>query len=301
MMRPVGRLSLRLLEHRIGIYGDGEVLARLTRCFESSAVDSEPDSSVRDERLIVRVSKAPGGDSAGEQPIGVTTSPTDALAERMRPGVSTPIELARALVQWAVDHTSHYVFHAGSVRRADLGILLPADSRSGKSTIAAALGQRGFGLLSDEVGVVEFASTRLLAFPRALSLRSDVLGLLDCSESAGASFDGGASRMLRASELGIARAESSVVSLIVFPHYESGAVTELRRLTTGPAVLALMKSSCSQARFKVAGLDFVIELARRTPCYELRFSDLWRAIDLIEGVCAELRAVPANREARANP
>jgi hypothetical protein len=279
--RSGGYLSLRLLEHRVGILGDDGILDRLAQCFEPDA--AEPAPAPGDTRLTVHLCYTPPDESAVERRLGVTTEPAGVLDALMRPGVRTPVDLTRALVQWAVDNTRHYVFHAGAVRRGDQGILLPADSHSGKSTLAAALGQKGFALLSDEVGVVDPGSRRLIAFPRALSLRRDVLSLLGCSESLGASFDCGASRMVRANELGLDRAESgAVLSLIVIPRFEPGSTTDMRRLEAGPAVLALMQASCSQPRFKVAGLDFVIDLARRTPCYQLRFSDLWQAVERIE-------------------
>ena len=51
----------------------------------------------------------------------------------------------------------------------------------------------------------------------------------------------------------------------------------------GPcALVALMQSSCSQVVHKVAGLDWVIALVQRVPCYELTFSDLGAALDCLE-------------------
>jgi hypothetical protein len=286
--RSGGYLSLRLLEHRIGILGDDEaLLERLARCFEPGTGEATRETG--DTQLTVRLSHASPDGSADERRLGVTTDPAGALDALVGPGPRSPLDLTRALVQWAVDHTRHYVFHAAALRRDGKGILLPADSYSGKSTLAAALGQRGFALLSDEVGAIDPRNGRLIAFPRALSLRRDVLPVLGLSDSLGASFDRGASRMVRANELGLERAESGAdASLIVIPTFEAGSATRMLRLGTGPAVLALMHASCSQRRFKAAGLDLVIDLARRLPCYELRFSKLWEAVDRIETVFENL-------------
>ena len=88
--------------------------------------------------------------------------------------------------------------------------------------------------------------------------------------------------MVRAKDLGLDRAASGArLALIVTPRFVPGAAARLERLVTGPAMLALMKASCSQPRFKVAGLDFVIDLARRIPCYHLVFSDPWEAASRI--------------------
>jgi hypothetical protein len=68
---------------------------------------------------------------------------------------------------------------------------------------------------------------------------------------------------------------------------QARAPTVLDRLQAGPAVISLMQSSCSQSRFKVAGLDLVIDLAQRVRCFELVFSDLGEALDRIETAFAE--------------
>jgi hypothetical protein len=279
--RSGGWLGLRLLEHRVDIRGDDALVEWIARCFEPGAVETEAATGAT--QLTVHLSQGPRGGDGAECALGVTTDPSGALDALMRPGTRTPIDVTRAIVQWAVNHTQHYVFHAAALQRGDRGLLLPADSNRGKSTLAAALGQRGFALLSDEIGVVDPAKGRLVAFPRALSLRRDAFALLGRSESLGTSFDRGASRMVRAQGLGLRRAERGAEpSLIVFPSFEPGAAIQMRRLETGPAVLSLMQASCSQSRFKEAGLDLVIDLARRTPCHQLRFSNLREAVDRIE-------------------
>ncbi len=48
-----------------------------------------------------------------------------------------------------------------------------------------------------------------------------------------------------------------------------------------------MECYCSQRQFKVAGLDLVIDLARRLPCYRLVFSDLDDAIERIGDALGE--------------
>lgn len=54
------------------------------------------------------------------------------------------------------------------------------------------------------------------------------------------------------------------------------------RLRAGMAVVGLTETSCSQKRFKEEGLDLVIDLARRLPCYRLVHSDVPLAVAAIE-------------------
>ena len=50
------------------------------------------------------------------------------------------------------------VVHAGAVGYQGAGILLPAGTGSGKTTLVAGLAANGFQLFSDEFGVVSFDS-----------------------------------------------------------------------------------------------------------------------------------------------
>ncbi len=221
----------------------------------------------------------------------VAADPVGAL-EYLAPGATrTPVQLVSALNLWAVQNTDrHYVFHAGAVVHDGAGVLLPAASLSGKSTLTAGLVRRGFELLSDEVGAVDLASGTLVGYPRALSLRRDVLELLELDESAGASLGHATARMVRVAALGGVRAEDGAEPrLVVLPHFQADSATcRGERLRPALAAMGLLESSCSQPRLKEAGLDFVLDLARRLPCYRLSYSDLNEAVTAVSELLAEV-------------
>ena len=88
--------------------------------------------------------------------------------------------------------------------------------------------------------------------------------------------------MVRPEELGGRRAAGSAeIAVVVTPRYDATGETELAELRAGPAVLALMGSSCSQSRFKVAGLDWVLSLVKSVPRRSLVYSDVARASELL--------------------
>ena len=90
--------------------------------------------------------------------------------------------LTSAINGWAVRQAEGYeVLHAGAVVRGGAAVLLPAGSGSGKTTLTAGLLTRGFRLFSDEVAAIDVASGQLVGYPRALSVRRDVLPLFDVS------------------------------------------------------------------------------------------------------------------------
>lgn len=64
-----------------------------------------------------------------------------------------------------------YAIHAGAVVRDGRVMILAGRSGCGKTTLVLGLLRRGFGLLSDELAVVEPATKRILPYRRSLHIR----------------------------------------------------------------------------------------------------------------------------------
>lgn len=276
-------LDLRLLGLLVRVETeDGTFLRDLARCFETTVPGpaSPPLPRKEDLKVSVRQQDRKGGGKTGWE---LLTEPPQALRCRRVSRSQGAVLLTSELTQWAVaNSTGHYVFHAGVVARDGRALMLPGGPSSGKTTLTAALVQRGFALLSDEVGAIAVRSGHLVDYPRSLSVRPDVLRLLGLKPTAGWRPSDREGIMLGVAELkGVRALGGAEPSLIIAPRFHKDEPTRLERLRPGPAVLALMEASCSQRRFKVAGLDLVIDLARRVPCFRLYFSDLATAIDKI--------------------
>lgn len=287
---PKYRLDLQLLEHRVQLEGEGGRFFRdLARCFDASPGGDETVCCQQTD-LRIRLIPAVAGAGSRDQ-LRVMSDPPEVLERCGSLGADQASILASALNLWAAIHSRrHYVFHAGCVERAGRGILIPGPSHCGKSTLTAGLLQRGFALLSDEIGAIEVESGRLARYRRALWLRPQSLRVLGLDDSLGASLRGADSRVVSPAEMGAKwTARSPVPVLVVCPQFQQRAATRIERIRPGPAVIALMESSCSQARFKVAGLDLIIDLARRLPCYRLVFSDLGEAVAEVENAFRQAR------------
>jgi hypothetical protein len=63
------------------------------------------------------------------------------------------------------------LLHAGSVTATDGAVLLPAEPEVGKSSTVAALLQRGFDYLSDELGVIDPVSGHAYSFEKRITLQ----------------------------------------------------------------------------------------------------------------------------------
>lgn len=232
---------------------------------------------------------------------------TPRLEVRTIPARALPMSLVRekgggcvlgcAVVQWAIDSApGHFVLHSGALALNGHGVLLPGASHSGKSTLTVALAQRGFEILSDEVGAIRVEDGSLTRFGRALSIRSDVLDELGIDQRLGLPGPGGTELMLRACSLQLTRGMRARPSLVVLPRYRASVETDLRPLRKSDAVVALYEASCSQRRWKVAGLDYVIDLAERLPCFRLTYSNMRDAAQRIDQTVVELCGSEPDRD-----
>lgn len=283
-----GRLDLRLLGRRVRVRSpDAALLADLLACFDP---DEAPLASELALDLRVRVSPASGEPACGLGTVGrdrawhVATEPPDAFELPWVGPLRSASDLCSALNQWAVVQCAdRYVLHAGSVSLGGAAVLLPGRSHAGKSTLTAALLRAGFDLLSDEISALDWETREIRSYPRRLSVRLDTFSALGLDPHAGADVGDGRARMLRPEEFGAGRARDGAhPRLIVSPRYRPSAErVELERLRPGPALMILMESACSQPRWGVAGLDWLIRLALDVPCFQLEYSDVRAAGEVV--------------------
>ncbi len=279
-------VSFTLLDRLIVVESESAgFISDLQRCFEDVVAHSPAGSASAD--LYVSVTAAKGAESIYE----VKSAPEQVLQLQAVRVQGAGWTVGRALVQWAIDSASHhYVFHSGSIAHDGHGVLLPGSSHSGKSTLTVALAQRGFDILSDEVGAIRADTGLQTAFGRSLSIRSSVVRDLGLASQLDAKCLVEDAYILQTSSLGLSRTSTARLSLVVFPTYSEHAATDLQAIRPAAAAMALYEASCSQARWKVAGLDFVIDLAKSIPCFELTYSNMHDAAreiaNTLAAVCA---------------
>jgi hypothetical protein len=122
--------------------------------------------------------------------------------------------------------------HAGVVAHRGRAILLPGRSRSGKTTLVAALLRAGATYLSDEYAVLD-ARGRAHPFAKPLSVR----GPAGCDRHA---------RPLHARSLGARVASRSVpVALVALLSYRPGGAWEASSVTPGRAVVEMLRHAAA--------------------------------------------------------
>ena len=193
------------------------------------------------------------------------------------------------LNQLAIASTSTRVLlHASAVRRTDGVAVFPAESNSGKSTLAAGLVRAGFGYVTDEAVAIDPAQGRVVPFPKPISLDPGSWPLFADSapsiEGAADTFfhyewhlDPRALRSTALDDLDLAQ----TVTLVAFPRYQAGGPTTIEAMRPAEALLALLRNAFNLATVGAPGVAALATIARQVPTVRLSIGNLDAAIDLL--------------------
>jgi hypothetical protein len=188
--------------------------------------------------------------------------------------------------------------HAGAVARHGVGVILPADPESGKTTLTAGLVRAGFSYLTDEAALVDPTTNTIEPYPKPLSIDSGSHQLFPELEPAPAPGDDSAPSdqwqvppdAIRPGAVG----DRSRVRLVVFPKYEEGATTELVPVSRASGLVELATNTFEFRDHARRSLDALAAVIVDADCYRLTvggLDDACRVVgDLVESTLERQRA-----------
>jgi hypothetical protein len=188
--------------------------------------------------------------------------------------------------QEAIERTTEYlVVHAAAASWQGQGLILSAPMDSGKTTLVTGLMRAGFDYLTDEAALLQLETGQLHPFPKALTLEPPSIALMpDLREKIPSEFTGpGRLRYffhpedIRPGSIGTA----CPVRHVIIPKYEPGAVTELRPMSRGEAVVVLAENSMNLPSVAARGFRTVAAVAGGAQSYRLTMGDLDRAVEAV--------------------
>ena len=236
--------------------------------------------------------------------VEVTTTP--GLRRWLRPqvkfladGVSpfTPLPRAQALpmlewgLNWCVTAYSHHllVLHAACVARDDRAVILPAPPGSGKSTLCAALVNRGWRLLSDELTLVDFDAGRIWGLARPVSLKNASIDVIRrfapeafITQPVDDTTKGTVALMAPPAASVHAGATPARPCWMVLPKYAAGAVATLAPMPRGQAFLQIADNAMNYAVLGRQGFETVGELTARCEHFSFRYGNLDEAMQVFD-------------------
>jgi HprK-related kinase A len=205
-----------------------------------------------------------------------------------------PADTPLPLLEWGMNYALAQracwclLLHAGVLERNGRAVVLPAMPGAGKSTLTAALAARGFRLLSDEFGVVDFETSCLAPLLRPIALKNesiDVIARFAPQSVIGPRFPkthkGTVAHLAPAAAHVEARRETAAPGLVIFPRFDATAGVDVEPVTKARAFARLAVNSFNYEFLGPNGFEALGRLVEASAVYQLRYGDLESAIETI--------------------
>jgi HprK-related kinase A len=202
-----------------------------------------------------------------------------------------PIEHGYALLEWGLNwcissHCHQYLtIHAGVIEKGGYAAILPAPPGSGKSTLCAALVQRNWRLLSDELALVSRRDGLLIPIARPVNLKNQSIDVIRAFEPSAVigkparETSKGTVAHMRAPADSIARvSEPAPPAWIIFPKYEPGSPAHLSPMSQGEAFMQLAESAFNYSALGEEGFRVLTNVIDQCNCYSFAYSNLDEAV-----------------------
>ncbi len=211
----------------------------------------------------------------------------------------SPLPLFEWGCNWQIAHRLNdlLLLHAGALERDGLTLLLPAMPGSGKSTLTAALSQRGWRLLSDEFGALDLGQGVFRALLKPIGLKNHSIEVIrEFAPQAvfGPEFPqtrkGRVAHLAAGANAAVRRHESARPGAVVLPQWRAGSPTLWQPLSEDAAFRALAFNAFNYTVLGELGFRAVVQLVRSCPAWQLVYSDLDDALRTIDAAWPEVRA-----------
>ncbi|MEN3367722.1 MAG: hypothetical protein V7606_4996 [Burkholderiales bacterium] len=211
-------------------------------------------------------------------------------------GVSTflplPASQAFPMLEWGLNwcvsnHAHRYLMiHAAVVEKDGYAAILPAPPGSGKSTLCAALVNRGWRLLSDELTLVRLSDGKIIPVPRPVSLKNASIDVMKSYVPEGVfnrpvtdTVKGTVAHMKAPSDSVARAAEVALPGWVIFPKYQPGSPALLEPLPRAHAFMQVADNSFNYSELGLKAFETLSGLIGVSQCYRFTYSILDEAIE----------------------
>lgn len=216
------------------------------------------------------------------------------LVDGRAPHEDMPAGQALPVLEWGVNlvialrYHCYLMLHAAVLERGGRALVLPASPGHGKTTLCAALAQRGWRLLSDEFGVVRPGTVDLVPLPRPMPLKNESIGII--RGFAPDVYMGptvpntrkGTIAHLRPSFDSVLRAqEVAPAGWLVFPRWVDASPLVLDRLSRHEGFMQLATNAFNYEMLGEQGFATIRGLVDTADSYRLVYSDLEQAVSAL--------------------
>lgn len=222
-------------------------------------------------------------------------------ADAMRIFKPLPRNQAFPMLEWGLNwcvgmQTKHLLlFHAACLERNGRAVILPAPPEAGKSTLCAALANRGWRLLSDEVAVVDLAGHRPLLYglARPVSLKNASIDVIRrfapeavISAPCYDTRKGSVAHMQPPSESVSRASDPALPGWVVFPCYRPHGPVSWRERSPAHTLMGLIGQSFNYAALGQRAFHRTVDLVEQAPGYDFGYSRLEEAVESFDALAA---------------
>ena len=212
-----------------------------------------------------------------------------------------PLNEALAMLEWCLNWSietrahQYLTIHAAIVERSGAALILPAPPGYGKSTLTAALINRGWRLLSDELTLIDPIHGMAVPIARPVGLKNDsiqvIQSFLPNAVLGPLAFDRtkGTIAHLKPPRDSVERAhERALPQWVIFPKFLAGSPAVLDTYPKPDGLLRLADSSFNYSQHGVRGFETLSTLLERCGCYEFSYGRLDDAIAVFDSLSERL-------------
>jgi HprK-related kinase A len=213
------------------------------------------------------------------------------------PFVPLPLSQAPAMFEWGLNwciaNTAHHylIIHSAIIEKDGYGLIMPGTPGSGKSTLCAALVNRGWRLLSDEMALLSLADGLIYPSPRPVSLKNKSINIIkDFASNAvfgdviPGTLKGDIAHMLPPQSALTEQSTPVKPAFLVFPHYKENAEKKFIELSKARTLMALAEHAFNFNILGEEGFDSMSNMIGRVKCYDFTYADLTTALEGIDGL-----------------
>ena len=211
-----------------------------------------------------------------------------------------PQQQAYALLEWTMNwwisnHAHQYLLlHAAVVARADgRAVVLPAPPGSGKSTLCAALIQRGWRLLSDEMAMISLRDGLVYGMARPVSLKNQSLDVISRFEPAAVlgapahdTAKGTVAHLKTAAADALNVDRPARAAWVVFPRYVAQAPAALSPRAKADSMLELGRNAFNYSLLGLEGFNALAAVVTNCDCFDFSYGQLDDAIAVFDRLAA---------------
>lgn len=208
-----------------------------------------------------------------------------------------PLDQAFPMLEWGLNwcvssHANSFlIIHAAVIEKGGYAAILPAPPGMGKSTLCAALVNRGWRLLSDELALIRVSDGKIIPLPRPVSLKNQSIDIIQryepntiFSRKVHDTMKGTVAHMKAPTDSIVRAKEIAQAAWVIFPKYQANAHVRLEALPRSRAFMRIADNAFNYSLLGKKGYETMANLIDASLCYDFTYSNLDDAIEAFDAL-----------------